>query len=124
MLFDMNISASIKCKSCGKLNIIDVSLFDLSNRDLYHVDCDCRTNILKIKSSDCKNFRVYISCLGCDKEHLYIFNSRQVLSEKVKILTCPTSRMDIAFIGNRKLVRDMAMQYERDLQELINVLGI
>lgn len=124
MLFDMNISAAIKCKSCGKLNIIDISLFDLSSKELYQQSCDCGTSILKVKSNDCKNFRIFISCLGCDKEHLYIFNSRQVLSEKVKILTCPISRMDIAFVGNRKLVRELVMQHERDLQELINVLGI
>ncbi len=124
MLFETNISAAVKCTECGKLGIVDISLFDLSKKDSHHCTCECGKVLLKIKSSGCKNFRVYIPCVGCDKEHLYVFNSRQVLSEKVKILSCPVSRMDIAFIGNRSLVREVAAKQERDLQELINVLGI
>ncbi|MFZ5353365.1 MAG: hypothetical protein ACOZCL_11695 [Bacillota bacterium] len=124
MLFETNISAAVKCSGCGKLHIVDISLFDLSGKGVHECTCECGKAFLKIKSSDCKNFRIYIPCLGCDKEHLYVFMSRQVLSEKVKILSCPVSRMDIAFIGNRSLVREVATKYEKDLQELISVLGI
>lgn len=124
MLFDTNIGAAVKCRHCGKMVIRDISLFDLAKDQLHEEYCECGKTILKIKSSDCKTFRIYINCIACDKEHLFVFKSRQVLSEKVKILGCPTSRLDIAFIGNRTLVRKVAMKQQKDLQELINVLEL
>lgn len=124
MLFDTNISAAVRCALCGKLTIRDISLFTLSNERLYVESCECGKTIFKIKSSDSKSFRVYINCIACDTEHQYIFKSRHVLSEKVKILSCPKSRLDIAFVGNRKLVREVANKNQKDLQELIKVLEI
>lgn len=122
MLFDTNICTAVKCLNCGSLVIKDVSLFDLYKSGGHEDVCACGKTILKIKSNDCKTFCVYIPCAACEKEHLYIFNSRQVLSKKIKILGCPVSHVDLAFIGNRLLVREVAEKYERDLQELINVL--
>lgn len=124
MLFDTNISASVRCAHCGKLTIKDISLFNLSKDSLYEEKCKCGKIQFRIKSSDSKTFRVYINCIACDKEHMYVFNSRQVLSEKVKILSCPSSGLDIAFVGNKKLVREVAAKYQKDLQELIKVLGV
>jgi len=124
VLFDTNISAAVRCKYCGKLVIRDISLFNLSKDSLYEESCDCGKKLFRIKSSDSKTFCVYINCIACDKEHLYMFNSRQVLSEKVKILGCPNSGLDIAFVGNRKLVREVTIKYQKDLQELIEVLEV
>ena len=124
MLFDTNIGAAVRCRRCGKLVIRDISLFNLSKNSLHEEHCDCRNTLFRIKSNDSKTFCLYINCFACDKEHLYVFSSRQVLSEKVKILNCPNSRHDIAFVGNRKLVREVAMKYQKDLQELINVLEV
>lgn len=124
MLFDTNISAAVRCKYCGKLIIRDISLFNLSKDNLHGESCDCGKTLFRIKSSDSKTFCVYINCIACDKEHLYVFKSRQVLSEKVKILGCPNSGLDIAFVGNRKLVREVTLKYQKDLQELIEVLEV
>lgn len=124
MLFDTNISAAVRCKHCGKLAIRDISLFNLSKDSLHEESCECAKKLFKMKSSDSKTFCVYINCIACDKEHLFVFNSRQVLSEKVKILGCPNSGLDIAFVGNRKLVREVAIKFQKDLQELIRVLEV
>ena len=124
MLFDTNISAAVRCKHCGKLVIKDISLFNLSKGSLHEERCNCGNKLFRIKSSDSKTFCLYINCIACDKEHLYLFNSRQVLSEKMKILGCPNSRLDIAFVGNRKLVREVAIKHQKDLQELIKALEV
>jgi iron only hydrogenase large subunit-like protein len=122
VLFDTNISAAVRCTHCGRLAIREISLFNLSRGIMHEEVCECGERLFRIKSSDSKTFCVYINCIACDKEHLYIFNSRQVLSEKLKILSCPNSRLDIAFVGNRKLVKQVAAKYQKDLQELIKVL--
>jgi len=122
VLFDTNISAAVKCTHCGRLAIREISLFNLSKDSMLEESCECGKGLFSIRSSDSKTFCVYINCIACGKEHLYVFNSRQVLSEKVKILSCPNSKLDIAFVGNRNLVREMAVKYQKDLQELIKVL--
>lgn len=122
MLFNTNISVAKKCTRCGKFIIREMSLFNLSKGSMLEESCECGQMLFRIRSNESKNFCVYINCIACDKEHLYVFNSRQVLSEKLKILSCPNSRIDIAFVGNRELVKEMADKYQKDLQELIRVL--
>ena len=124
MLFDTNLSAAVKCIHCGNLYVKDISLFDLFKNGEYQINCECGKPMFRIKSSDCKTFRIYIPCIACDKEHMFLITSRQVLSEKVKILDCPASTVELAFVGNKTLVREVASKYQKDLQELIEVLGI
>jgi hypothetical protein len=124
MLFDTNIGAAVRCTNCGKLVMNEISLFNLSRSGVYEVKCSCGRSILTIKSTNCKSFRIYIPCIVCEKDHLYIFHARQALTQKVKILSCPASQMDIAFVGNKTLVQEVAQKHEKDLQELINVLEI
>ena len=111
MLFNTNISVAAKCTHCGMFVIREMSLFNLSRGSMLEESCKCGKGLFRIKSSESKNFCVYINCIACDKEHLYVFNSRQVLSEKVRILSCPNSSLDIAFVGNRKLVKEMVVKY-------------
>ncbi|TAH60752.1 MAG: hypothetical protein EWM52_09435 [Methanosarcina mazei] len=122
MLFDTNISAALRCTHCGRLAIKEISLFNLSRGSILEENCECGNRLFRIRSSESKTFCVYINCIACDKEHLYVYDSRQVLSEKVKILSCPNSGLDIAFAGNRRLVREIAVKHQKDLQELIKVL--
>lgn len=85
--------------------------------------CECGEVVAKVKSRDFKTFHVYIPCLICDKEHYYVFTWKSIPWEKVKILSCPSSSCDIAFIGGRELVRSMSKKREEDMQELIEVLS-
>ncbi len=124
MLFDTNIGVAVRCTDCGKLITKEISLFNLSKSGVNEVRCSCDRVILTIKSTNCKNFRVYIPCIVCEKDHLYMFDSRQTLLNKVKILSCPASQMDIAFVGNKTMVEEVAQKNEKDLQELINVLEL
>lgn len=124
MLFDTNIGVAARCTDCGKLITKEISIFKLSKSGVYEVRCSCGRVVLTIKSTSCKSFRVYIPCIVCEKDHLYIFDSRQAILSKVKILSCPSSQMDIAFIGNKTMVEEVAQKHEKDLQELINVLEL
>ncbi len=124
MLFDTNIGVAVRCAHCGKLAIRDISLFNLAEDSFREERCGCGKNLFRIKSSGSKSFRIYISCIACGKEHMYTFNSRLVLSCKAKILSCPVSRMDIAFAGNRDPVREAALKHQKDMQELIRVLKV
>jgi len=124
MLFDTNIGASVRCDNCGKLIMNEISLFNLSRSGVCEVKCSCDKVVMTVKSSNCKNFRIYIPCIVCEKDHLFMFDSRQALTQKVKILSCPASQMDIAFVGNKILVEGLAQKHEKDLQELIKVLEI
>ena len=122
MIFDTNIGLAVKCAHCGCQTTVDFSLFDLYKTGTYTKQCSCGYTLFSIKSNNCKSFRLYIPCIACEKEHTYIFTSKQVLSEKVKILSCPVSRFDLAFVGNKCLVEDLAEKVVKDLQELMNVL--
>lgn len=122
MLFDSNISVAVRCMDCGLFHIENITLFHLYKSDAYGMNCECGKDIIKLRSRECKAFHVSIPCDICSKPHLFTFTSRQVLTEKIKILECPTSRAELAFIGNKQLVEEVVRKYENDLRELIDVL--
>lgn len=124
MILDTNIGASVRCNNCGKLIMNEISLFNLSRTGVYEIKCSCDKLVMTIKSSNCKNFRIYIPCIVCEKDHLFMIDTRQAFTQKVKILSCPASQMDIAFVGNKVLVEGLAQKHEKDLQELIKVLEL
>jgi len=124
VLFDTNIGVAVRCTNCGKLAIRNISLFNLPKDGFNEERCGCGRVLFKIKSGDSKSFRVHINCIACGKEHLYTFSSKLILSGKLKILNCPSSRLDISFVGNRELVRNVAIKHQKDLQELIKVLEV
>lgn len=123
MVFDTNISASVRCKKCGRLVVGDMSFFQMKNEDGSSIICECGEVIATVKSRDFKTFHVNIPCLICDKEHSFVFTWKSIPCEKVKILSCPTSSCDIAFIGGHDLIRNLTAKQEKDMQEFIEVLS-
>ena len=123
MVFDANISASVRCKKCGRFIVWDMSFFEMKNDSGSQMKCECGEMAVIVKSRDFKTFHVYIPCLICDKEHSFVFTWKSVPWEKVKILSCPSSSCDIAFIGGRDLIRSLTAKREKDMQELIEVLS-
>lgn len=120
MVFDTYITASLRCKKCGKLNIEDISYFELRKEQGKLVNCQCGEPLIRIKSPDLRTFHILISCLACNKEHIYVLNWKSIPFRKVKILTCPTTMHDVAFVGGSYLVRSLAARKQRDIIELLN----
>ncbi len=120
MVFHACITASLRCKKCGKLNIKDISYFEVRNSKGKSINCQCGEALVKVRSSDLRTFHILISCLACNKEHLYVLKWKSIPFKKVKILNCPETMHDIAFVGGGCLVRSLAAGEQRDLIELFN----
>lgn len=120
MVFDASITAALRCKNCGRLIVKDISFFELRSEKGEVIKCHCGESILRIKSHNLKTFHVFIPCLACDKEHLFILNWKSIPYSKIKILTCPATSYDVAFVGGGYLVRSMAARHERGIIELMN----
>ncbi len=119
MVFDAYITASLHCKKCGKINIKDISYFELRKIQGKSIYCECGEPLIRIKSPDLKTFHILISCLACNKEHIYNLKWSSIPSRKVKILTCPVSMHEVAFIGGGYLVRSLAARKQQDSIELL-----
>jgi hypothetical protein len=120
MVFDANITAALRCKSCGRLIVEDISFFELKGQNGGIIKCQCGETILSIKSKNLKTFHVFIPCLACEREHSFILKWESIPFRKLKILTCPVTSHDVAFIGSGYLVRSMAARQERGIIELMN----
>jgi len=123
MVFDANISISVRCKKCGKLIVGDMSFFQMKNGRQVCVSCDCGEVVAKVESRDFKTFHVLIPCLICGKEHKFKYTWKSVPWEKVKMLSCPYSSCEIAFIGGQSPIKKLVAKRKKDLEELIEALS-
>lgn len=123
MVFDTNISISVRCTKCGRLIIADMSFFQMKNGNMVCTRCSCGEVVAKVKSRDFKTFHVIIPCLICGKEHKYVYTWESLPWEKVKILSCPSSFFDLAFIGGQKPIRNFVRKRQKDIKELFEALS-
>ncbi|MGI5997163.1 MAG: hypothetical protein ACOX89_00715 [Lutispora sp.] len=123
MVFDANISVSVRCKRCGRFIVGDMSFFQMKNGRQVCVKCECGEVVAKVKSRDFKTFHVLIPCLICGKDHKFIYTWKSVPWEKVKMLSCPSSSYDIAFIGGQDPIKNLVAKRQKDMEELIEVLS-
>ncbi|NLM43440.1 MAG: hypothetical protein GX201_05445 [Clostridiales bacterium] len=123
MVFDTNISISVRCAKCGSFIVGDMSFFQMKNGKMVNIKCGCGEIVAKVKSWDFKTFHVLIPCLICGKEHKYVYTWKSLPCEKFKILSCPSGLFDIAFIGGQKPIRNFIRKRQKDIKELIDVLS-
>jgi len=123
MVYDTNISISVRCAKCGSFIVDDMSFFQLKNGNTVCTRCRCGEVVAKVKSRDFKTFHVVIPCFVCGKEHKYVFKWESLPCEKVKILSCPSSLLDLAFIGGQKPIRNLVRKRQKDIKELFEALS-
>ena len=120
MVFDACLTVSLRCCKCGKLNIKDIPYFELKKYQDKAVYCECGEPLAMIRSLNLKTFHISVLCPICNKNHLYTINWKAIPFRKARILTCPITINDIAFVGSRHLVRKLAAGKQRDIIELIS----
>lgn len=120
MVYDAYISVSLICNKCSKQNIQNISYFELNKPDGKSEYCQCGEHLVTVKSTDLRTFHVIITCLICNKDHKYVLKYKSIPFQKVKILACPSTMYNIAFVGGKTLVREMVEQEQRDIEELLS----
>ncbi|MTI48921.1 MAG: hypothetical protein FH761_13835 [Firmicutes bacterium] len=122
MLINTNIAFAIRCDVCNRLEIQNISIFDLAKGKRIKLSCTCcHTNAI-VKSENNKTFRIEVPCFACQDTHVFTYNVKQFFKGNI-VARCIETGMEIGFIGKYKDIQRIIAEYETNSFDAINELG-
>ncbi len=124
MIIEQNkTTVAYRCPHCGSGVLSLIGVFNL-NADRLVLKCPCGESAMTLTRSKDGKIRIQVPCLVCATEHNYTVAESLFFSEKLFLLPCHASRLDICFIGTESEVsKALDTAYER-LKLLIEDAGI
>ncbi|TDT62365.1 hypothetical protein [Fonticella tunisiensis] len=121
MIVDASKKIAVKCSECGKYNIISTNFFEMKIPTNYR--CTCGHKMFKSHINR-EEVLIDIDCIACERVHSYRFKLRDIIEKPITIIGCPSTGMEIAFLGKDRYVDDVVQRYMDDMFELLKALGI
>lgn len=123
-LYDTNITFAVRCASCGRIKFYGISIFELLQNKSKDIICQCGSPEMTITIKNNKEIIVNIPCIACDTDHTYKYKLKKILKNKLTVVCCGETGLELCFFGNGKDVRDVVSKYEQDLCLLMDELGL
>lgn len=121
MILNASSKIAVKCGECGKYNVIDINIFELKIQTSLRCSCGHRMFRAGVAKGE---LILDIDCIACEKEHSYRFKLKDLLERPLNIISCPSTGMEIAFLGKDCYVDDVVKRYMDDMFELLKALGV
>lgn len=117
MIVDSNMKIAVTCEKCGKINIKELSLFEINNDKETRFICSCGSLNCIIYSNDTKNINISTDCIYCGEEH----NNRYALKDIISgtEILCPELQMPIVRIGKMKEIGSYIKNMDKETIEAL-----
>ena len=113
-----------RCPSCGAVVHGFIGNFAFS-ADMLRLKCPCgQSELVATISPDREKVRLEVPCLFCGQSHHYTVSRPLFFGERLFLLNCPYTNMDICFLGSEEEVSGALTQAEGDLARLLGDLGL
>jgi hypothetical protein len=122
VLIDTNIAFAIRCDICGKIEVHNMSMFDLSKNRIIELKCSCGQSSAIMETKDYRNFWLQIPCFDCQDIHVFKYTLKQLLKGNV-VVRCIETGMEISFIGSANDINQLIDKYQNEHQGLLSELG-
>lgn len=108
-----------RCSVCGAAVIYEISIFSLSGAEA-SLRCSCRETALSARyNKSTGQVMLRVPCVACPRPHPYQIAATTLFSEKLLILPCSSSGLDILFVGDKAKVARELERSGKELEQMI-----
>ncbi len=119
MIIEQNeTTIAYRCPHCGSGIMSLVGVFRL-NADRLVLKCQCQNSSMSLTKSKDGKVRIEVPCLVCRAPHNYTITEQLFFSNKLFLLPCHASGLDICFLGGQA---DVSGALERSAEQLRTML--
>ena len=113
-----------RCPECGTAVFGLIGDF-AAKADMLRLKCPCGKSRMQIAPSrDRSKFRFDVPCLFCRQDHRFTVASSIVFGDRLFLLNCPYTNMDIGFLGTKDEVDGALDQAEKEITKLAGMFGV
>jgi predicted RNA-binding Zn-ribbon protein involved in translation (DUF1610 family) len=123
MLIEKSTTFSMRCPNCGRLEVKQINIFQLSGNKKLDIYCECGTKKASIsKKGSYINIEYY--CIICDDEHSILLPEDSFWSKNhLNSLSCLNTDLNLGYYGPYKLVMEELDRQQEELDAMVNELG-
>ncbi len=116
-------TVAYRCPHCGCGVMSLIGVFKLK-ADRLVLKCECGHSEMTLTRSADSKIRIEVPCLVCGTSHNYTVTDSLFFSQKLFLLPCHASGLDICFIGGQEEIAEALDQSYAKLKALIEDAGI
>ena len=113
-----------RCPDC--LSLVKGLLGDfIPAAGMLRLKCPCgKSHLQAIPTPDKEKIRFEVPCLFCRQDHHFTVSRNVVFGERLFLLNCPYTNMDIGFLGSEEEVDRAGENQLQEISKLAGMLGV
>lgn len=124
MVIELSTAFAMRCPTCGRLDVHQLNIFQLSGDEIRQFACDCGSKIAEIRKKGTKYIEITYFCIICETEHSVIMPQNIFWSKnKLNSLVCLDTDLNLGYYGSYKLIRKELERQQEELNSMANELG-
>jgi hypothetical protein len=123
MLLNGEFFVAVRCGICSKIEIYELSLFQLAKNKSRKIGCLCGNTEFTIKVDKNRKLYLTISCVACGSKHVFKYTIKEILSGRGYIEQCNLTKYDILWIGKKDWIEKAVEKANQEVEKMIKELG-
>ncbi len=124
MVLELSTAFAMRCPVCGRLEIDQINIFQLSGDKKYTIHCDCGSEKAIIARKGSKHIAMNYYCIICDCKHSIVIPKVKFWSKnRFNTLLCHETDLKLGYYGSYKLLNRELERQQKDLDSMANELG-
>ncbi|MDR3589690.1 MAG: hypothetical protein P4N41_08535 [Negativicutes bacterium] len=118
MIINTISTLALYCSRCGKIQMHDVSRFDLKNAVGRELACTCSQKQAVITGTGHGQYLLDVPCIVCETNHIICVDIKDFWRGKVNKIYCPMANLELGFSGNRRAIEQTIAEHQREFDSI------
>lgn len=124
MVIELTTAFAMRCPGCGRLEVDQVNIFQLSGREEITFQCECGTHKARIRLKGSSYVVLEYYCIICDREHSAVLTRKQFWNQKyLNAIYCLDTDLNLGYYGLYDLINQELERQQEELNSMANDLG-
>ncbi|AZO93909.1 hypothetical protein [Halocella sp. SP3-1] len=124
MVVEISTAFAMRCPACGRLEVHQLNIFQLSGEKELDFYCECGKHKAAVKRKGSRYISIKYYCIICDLEHTKVMPSNIFWSKKhLNSLVCLDTDLNLGYFGSYRLIREELDRQQEELNSMANELG-
>lgn len=118
MVINTTSTLALYCSRCGKIQMHDVSRFDLKNALGRELLCNCGHHQATITGKGHGQYLLDIPCVICETNHIVCADVRDLHSDSVTKIYCTSANLELGFSGDRAAIEAAIAEQQKEFDSI------
>lgn len=124
MLIELSTAFAMRCPDCGRLDVHQLNIFQLSGKKEHNIYCECGSRLTTIVQKGKNNIMLRYKCIICDRMHRMVVVKDKFWNKyHLNNIVCTETNLNLGYYGSFKLIKNELDKQQKELDSMATDLG-